>query len=352
MNKKYLIITASYWDWHNAAKNSIKNYLEEKWEIVQVFDYFSDMIKFKKLSQKFYKLSSEKYPLIRKYFLKILELKIWNILAKNYFTKKYSKVFNKIINDFNPDFIISVFPISQYFIWEYKKTYKYNFKFWVVITDATVPYPWYFEDNYIDKFFVYDDSAKDFLTKKLPKRKNDIITSFFPLESKYFFNKSKLKNKIIAILLTSFSFKFSKKLLENLDKQSFYDEILIIKWRNDFIYEKLKSEIKNPKFQYLDYINIKENLKDIDIFITKPWWAIISECIAHDVYVITPFFIPWQEKENIDLLERNNLWFYSRDINKILSFLKEWHKNIDTKNFKKIKKINSIEIIIKSLKSK
>jgi hypothetical protein len=32
MNKKYLIITASYWDWHNAAKNGISKRMIQKYK--------------------------------------------------------------------------------------------------------------------------------------------------------------------------------------------------------------------------------------------------------------------------------------------------------------------------------
>jgi hypothetical protein len=33
----------------------------------------------------------------------------------------------------------------------------------------------------------------------------------------------------------------------------------------------------------------------------------VSECVAQDTYMIIPFYIEGQEKENIDFLERNNL---------------------------------------------
>lgn len=348
MNKKYLILTASFWDWHNGAKNGIKNYLEEKWEVVKVFDY-ADMLESKEFSQKFNLFCAEKYPILRKGFFKMIDLHISNIIAKKYFTSKYSKGFNKMVNDFNPDYIISVFPISQYFVWHHKENHNLHFKFWVVITDSAIPLPWYFDNKYIDKFFVIDDYTKEDLTKKLPNRKDDIISTFFPLESKYFLDKEKLNNKTIAILLTWFPYEFSKRLLDKLSKEDFYEKVIIIKWRNDFVYSKLENEVKNEKFDYIAYLKIKEELKDIDIFISKPGGALISECIAQDTYVITPFYIEGQEKENIDFLERNNLWFHTVSTHKIIEFLKDWYKNIKLDNFKKIKNKNSIRDIVDNL---
>ncbi len=348
MNKKYLILTASYWDWHNAAKSWIQNYLEKKWEIVQVFDY-ANMLEAKQFSKNFYKFCSEKYPVLRKYYFKMVDLHTSNIVAKKYFTSKYSNGFNKMVNDFNPDYIISVFPISQYFVWHHKENHTLHFKFWVVITDSSIPLPWYFEDKYIDKFFVLDNYAKDFLAKKLPDRKDDIISTFFPLESKYFLDKEKLNNKTIAILLTWFPYEFSKRILEKLENEDFYEKIIIIKWRNDYVYNKLENEVKNEKFGYTTYLKIKEELKNIDIFISKPGWAMVSECVAQDTYMIIPFYIEGQEKENIDFLERNNLWFHTKSTHKIIDFLKQWYKDIKLDNFKKIKNKNAIKDIIDNL---
>lgn len=350
MNKKYLIITASYWDWHNAAKNWIKNYLEEKSNIVQVFDYFADMIEAKEFTQNFYKFCSEKYPILRKSIYKMLLFHTSQKIFKKYFTSKYSKGFNKMVNEFNPDYIISVFPYSQYFVWHYKENNNSHFKHWVLVTDSAIHLSWYFEDKYIDKFFVIDDNTKNSLIKKLPHRKDDIITTFFPIENKYFVDKEKLNNKTITILLTWFTYEFSKRLLEKLEKEDFYEKIIIIKWRNDYVYDKLENEVKSELFEYTTYLKIKEELKNIDIFISKPGWALISECVAQDVFMITPFYIEGQEKENIDFLERNNLWFHTVSTHKIIDFLKEWYKNIKLDNFRKIKNKDAVKDIIDNLK--
>lgn len=348
MNKKYLILTGSFWDWHNAAKNWIKNHLEEKWEIVKVFD-FANMLKSKQFSQSFYKFCSEKYPILRKGFFKIVDLHSSNIIAKKYFTWRYSKEFDNMVNDFNPDYIISVFPISQYFVWHHKENHKLHFKYWVVITDSSIPLPWYFEDKYIDKFFVIDDYAKNDLSKKLPHRKDDVITTFFPIEEKYFFDKLNLNNKIIAILLTWFPYEFCKRLLAKLIIEDFYEKIIIIKWRNDYVYNKIENEINDERYKYTTYLNIKDELKNIDIFISKPGWAIVSECIAQDTYMITPYYIEWQEKENIDFLEKYNLWFHTKSTSKIINFLKAWYKEIKLDIFKKIKNKDAIKDIINNL---
>jgi hypothetical protein len=65
--------------------------------------------------------------------------------------------------------------------------------------------------------------------------------------------------------------------------------------------------------------------------------------------MIIPFYIEGQEKENIDFLERNNLWFHTKSTHKIIDFLKQWYKDIKLDNFKKIKNKNAIKDIIDNL---
>jgi len=350
MNKKYIILTASYWSWHNAAKNSFKNYLEENNQEVKIVDLVDLMIKNGPLTQNFYILASEKYPLIWSITYKILCTYFMNRLLKRVLVNLYWEKFNNIINEFKPDYIISVYPIWQYLISNYTKTNIKKFNFWVFITDSNISRPWYYGDESIDKFYVIDNKIKNSLSRTKKARKKDIKTTFFPIEEKYFINKKYLKNKNVSILLTWLNPQFSIKLLSVLDKRDFYENIIIIRWRNTELYDELKTKFTNSKFSFLEFVNIKEKLKDIDIFISKPGWAIICECIAQDVFLIAPSYIYWQEQWNIKLIERNKLWFYSKRVSKILHFLESSYKNVDISNFKKIKNRTSIKDLLDDLK--
>lgn len=349
MKKKYLLLTASYWAWHNSAKEALKNNLIENNNEVLVID-FTDLWKYTgKISQKYYLFWSEEIPLLWRITFKFLDTYFVNSFLEKYYVNFFSDDFNQIIKDYSPDYIISTYPCWQYLVWDFLKQNKKTFNFWVVITDAKLSYPWYYKDSIIDKFYVLHAWIKEKLEYILPNRKNDIINSFFPIEAKYFTNKEKISNKKVAILLTWLDKVFTNNLLTELNSCDFYEEIIIIQGRNKKLFLQLKNDFLNKKYIFKDFLDIKEALKEIGIFITKPGWAIISECIAQDVFVISPQYIAGQEKWNIELLQEYKVGVYENDVWKIIQFLKYDYEKIDTKNFKNIKNADSIETIINSL---
>lgn len=347
--KKYLILTASYGSWHNAAANGIKNYLENKWEIVEVLDMTELLKKWWDNSRKFYSLS-EKIPFIWDATFTLLDQQFTNEILDLIFKSVYQKKFNEFLLKSNPDYIINTFPNWPIFLKNYCKIYGKTFKTWTIITDAIeIGMPWYFGSNIIDNFFLIDDNSKKIFKKKFKHKKNNLSVSFFPIEEKYFINKKSIQNKEIAILLTWLKNDFVNKLLTSFKKEDFYKKILIIKWRNDKLYSKIKSKFRDSRFEYQEFVNIKEKLSEIDIFISKPGWALMCECIATDVPLICPSFIPGQEEWNIELLQKENLWIFEQNPEKIIFYIKflDWNKFLP--NFKKIKNSKSIEHIINKI---
>lgn len=347
--KKYLILTASYWSWHNTAAEAIEKYLVNKWDNVDILDLTDLLKKWWDNSRKFYSLS-EKMPFIWDATFTLLDQQFTNEILNIIFKSIYQKEFNDIVNNIKPDYIICTFPNWPIFINNYCNLYGKKFTTCSIITDAIeIWMPWYFCSWIIDYFFFIDENSKIYFRRKFKHKINNLNVSFFPIETKYFLDKSKIGNQNIAILLTWMKKDFVIKLLEWLKKEFFYKQILVIKWRNDKLFNKLKVKNNDSRFEYYDFISIKEELKNIDIFITKPGWAIMSECIAQDVPIIAPNYIPWQEEWNIKLIEIENLWIYEDKPEKIIFDLKyiDWNKFLP--NFQNVKKSNSIESIIKTI---
>lgn len=63
----------------------------------------------------------------------------------------------------------------------------------------------------------------------------------------------------------------------------------------------------DTRFCFTEFIDIKNELKNIDIFISKPGGALMCECIAQDVPIISPSFTPGQEEGNIKLMQIENI---------------------------------------------
>lgn len=350
--KKYLVLTASYWSWHNAAAQWINNYLEQKWKEIKILDMTELLKKWWYNSKKFYAFS-EKFPIVWDTTFNMLDKQITNEILNVIFKSIYQKHFNELMDEFHPDYVICTFPNWPIFLNNYINFRRKYFKTAVIITDAIEIWtPWHFWNENVDNFFVIDENTKKVFKKKFKHKKNNVNISFFPIEKKYFHDKNTINNKHIGLLLTWLKVDFASSLLSKLKKEDFYEKIKIIKWRNLKLFIKLKEKFKDNRFEFIDYINLKEELKNIDIFITKPGWALMCECIAQDVPIIAPSFTPGQEEWNISLLETENIWYFENDIKKIIFSLKYTDFTRMLPNFKKIKKVDSIEYIINKLESK
>lgn len=354
--QKYLILTASYWNWHNTAKDNIKAHLEEKWEQVQVIDLVTFLAhKWWRSARKFYEFS-EKLPMMWDITFNVLGKEIVNDMIDLYCKSFSQKWFDKMLTDYNPDYIICTFPIWQYFIKNYIKKHKKTFKVWVVITDAieVVTAWYYYSEKVVDYFFTIDEETKHSFIKRYDHKENNIFSSFFPIQEKHFVNKLTISNKRVYFLLFGWLGKeYAEKLINEIKNKNFFEEFVIIKWRNPELFDELKEKFGNHKrIKFEDYFDIKWNLKNIDIMITKPGWAIMSECIAADIFMFCPKFTPGQEEWNIKLIEKNKIWIFEQDAKRTAFLLEYLDFNKFLPNFYKLKNEKSIEFILEKMKWK
>lgn len=346
-SKKVLILTASYGAWHNAAANSLKEYYQKIWyetKIIDIIDFINDFLA--KSTKNFYKVSSEEYPKIWEAFFNSTDYPILSRILYGIKDPIWQPKFNKIIDEFQPEQVISVFPFWNWWIKNYIKYKWHNFKWWILITDAiNIQSFWYVKAKYVDKYFVFDKITKENFIKKFDFDKEKVKVSFFPFLKDKFINKEKIENKEILILLTWLE---EKNLEYMLDHLKWYN-VTILKWRNNNLYNELKNKYKN-NYSFLDFLNILDNLKYYDIMIWKPWWALTCECIATDTPLIVPSYFPGQEEWNKELLEYTETWIYEKDPKKIVFMIKYMNWSQLLPNFKKVKKENSCDIIHESLK--
>ncbi|MDD2487180.1 MAG: hypothetical protein PHS92_02340 [Candidatus Gracilibacteria bacterium] len=354
MQKRFLILTASYGTGHNAAANTLKSYIEDRGDIFEKIDLTDLLKKGGDNSRKFYAFT-EKVPFIWDATFNLLDQEFTNELLDIIFKSIYQKKFNEIVDSFNPDYIICTFPNWPAFIRNYCKTNEKTFRTAVIVTDSIeIGMPWYYGKEIIDDFFVIDKWSKEVFISKFINNdyKDNVHVSFFPLEEKYFTDKEIIGNKKILILLTGLKKTFCLKLFEQLKNEEFYDEILVIKGRNDSLYKIIKEKFESSNIRFTEFVKIKEILKDYDIFIAKPGGTIMCECIASDVPLISPSFIPGQEEGNIELITKENVGIYESNAEKIIYYLKFLDFSRFLPNFKKIKKVDSVKFIIDTIESK
>lgn len=345
MNERILILSWGYWAWHNTAAKNIQNYCNENninSVFIDIIDFWNSKIS--KITKKIYEEKMELYPNIWSLIFKISNNNFSNNII-NLINQKLQNNFDELIKSYCPNKVIVTHP---FWLWLINQKNK-KFSVWVVITDAIkIHSMWINNSEIVDKYYFIDDGSKELFKDKFWIDNNKLVTSFFPIQSKYFNNKDNINNKYIYLLLTSLTKDFCEKLCENISDQNI--ELNIIKWRNQKLFDYLKDKFVNAKnINFIDFINIKENLDKIDIMIAKPGWALITECISSDIPMIIPNFMAWQEEWNLILLEQNWIWAFENNPQKVIVKLKENNFKNYISNFKNIKKENSCEIILNNL---
>lgn len=352
--KKVLILTGSYWSGHNRAARVLEKQLTSEWNQVLVLDIVDflneNSMKSGNITKSFYEDFCEKYKKVWEMTFNIFDDAIVKRFLYGIKYPVFQSRFDDFIETFEPDLVFSVFPFWQWFIKHYLKNHEKTFKTWVFITDAIKIHSiWYLNKEYIDYYFVIDEFTKEEFIKKFNHTKDNVVVSFFPLESEFFLDKEEIKVKNIILLLTSEEENFILDLLEILkDRKEF--NINILAWRNKVLFAYVKefyADIDN--FKFYPFFDIKSELKNIDLVISKPGWAIISECIASDVPVIIPTFIAGQEEGNKLLVELGEIWFFEAKAKKIDFALRYMDFSKFIPNFRKIKKKDSTKIILDKL---
>lgn len=349
--KKILLLTASYGSGHNVATKSMASYYEWLWysvEIVDIVDFLENIIG--KATQSYYQDFCQKHPFSWKITYNILDNQIIKKILFWFRYPVFQNKFDDLMQEYQPDIVISFFPSWWGFIKKYIKNYGKSFRTGIVITDAISMHSiWYLDGNYIDTYFVIDEFSKEVFKKKFKHKKDNICVSFFPIEPQYFLDKKQIEVKKVYVLLSALEKDFALDLFRRLAKETY--DITVLEWRNSLLYNKLqKIYHKHPRFHFFKFLNLKENYKHIDVLIGKAGGATISECIATDTPIIVPDMIPWQESGNVELLLKTHTGIYEIEPEKIVFYLKylDWNKFLP--NFQKLKNKHVCEDIYRKLR--
>ncbi len=352
--KKVLILTGSYGSGHNRAARVLEKQLIAEWNqvlILDIVDFLNEnSMKSGNITKSFYEDFCEKYKKVWEITFNIIDDATVKRFLYGIKYPIFQSRFDDFVQTYEPDVVLSVFPFWQGFIKHYLKKYEKTFKTGVFITDSiNIHSIWYLDKDYIDYYFVIDKLTKWEFIEKFNHTKDNIIVSFFPLESDFFLDREEIKVKNIILLLTSQEENFILDLLEILKTRKEFN-INILAGRNKVLFSYVSqfyTDIDN--FKFYPFFDIKSELKNIDLVISKPGWAIISECIANDVPVIIPTFIAGQEEGNKLLVELGEVWFFEPDAKKIDFALRYLDFSKFIPNFRKIKNKDSTKIIIDTL---
>ncbi|MBU1445820.1 glycosyltransferase [Patescibacteria group bacterium] len=318
--KKVLITYASFGKGHVSATNATKEALEllygDQIE-VEPLDFFKFTAEFlDKTVQKSYESSTKFFPKIYKFLFELSDqqwtLKFLNAIV---YPAIYSAM-KKIVNEKNPDIIVSTFPIWDLAIASIWKKKNPNAKFINIITDSiSIHQAWMVCDaDY--RVVANEDTAKVLMKSGIPENEIKILGFPVALEfSKDIDRETVLKSlnlnpKLFTILLFATTGKDERnlKIFEEVISEKRDYNVICIMGRNKTLFEKIHHFKNEKNVAILDWvINVPELMKTSDLIITKSGGATVMECIAAEKPMIITQVIPGQEEGNRELITRHNL---------------------------------------------
>lgn len=263
--------------------------------------------------------------------------------------------FGKLINEINPDVIISTHPFSTQMCGILKKKKKLDLKVHTIMTDFKYHQQWLVKHEYLDTYFVSNESMKQDLIKYGIDDKK-IYSIGMPISQRFFrefkrkdvLNEFELKDNLKTILLFAGGkmglarkniFTYMEELVTMKKKR----QIIAISGKNQKIYKKFKEIAKDKEnTKIIEFTNKVPELMSIsDVIITKPGGITSSEAIKSGVPILAINPIPGQEEENAEYLEKAGLAMWLKKDEKIEEKLEKILANENIReNLKRYKNLN------------
>ena len=162
--KKILIFYGSYGGGHFSAARNIKEYIETNYSeteilLVDCVEYINKALN--KVSTKTYaELSTNAQWLWKQLYESSQKERGAFSKISNTANKIMAKKLNKLIQEFNPNAIISTFPFSSQMCAILKKKHKITCKLATVLTDYAPHREWLIHNEFVDYFFVAHEGMK------------------------------------------------------------------------------------------------------------------------------------------------------------------------------------------------
>ncbi len=329
--KKVLIFYASYGGGHLSAAKSIKEYISSSYadidaELIDCMKYINKGIE--KVTTTAYKEMAKNAPWAwGRVYNKSQKGPLAHISISS--NKIMSIKLNKLIEEKQPDIIISTHPFANQMCSFLKKKSKIDCKIATVLTDYAPHDQWLVSSEYIDYFFVAHDGMKKALHEKgIPNEK--IYATGIPLSNKFLihYNKEDLlkhfglsPDKRTVLFFGGGEFGLGKsRTLEILRSfvTDFNDiQIVAISGRNVKMKKKFETIVKDNNKEddvtILEYsTEIPELMSISDLVVTKPGGLTTTESIASGVPIVVINPIPGQEEENAEYLEKKGVGIWLR----------------------------------------
>lgn len=371
--KKILIFYGSYGGGHLSAAKSIRDYIEKNYsdsqvELVDCVEYVNKL--FNKLTTKAYKDFSKNARWIWKHLYYDSESGSLSRIC-NTINRLMAIKLNRLIQEFQPDLIISTHPFSSQMCAILKEKGKLNCKVATILTDYAPHNQWLVKSEFIDYYFVAQQGMVDDLVSRGVNRDKIHVTGI-PLSSRFLqsYNKQKIledygltsdKNTILFFAGGEFgfgkdkTFNRLKAIIDNLPNL----QVVAVAGRNEKMKERFDELVKTTRTEsnvkILSFTNqVPELMSVSDLVITKPGGLTTTESLASGLPLIIIDPLPGQEEENAKFIENSGAGIWVKDSDNIETILLNIFNNPDKlENMKSkarlIAKKNSTQNIVETL---
>ena len=354
--KKVIIFYASYGGGHLSAARSIKEYIETNYNNIeiQLIDcmYYVNKL-FDKVTTTAYAEMAKKIPQTwGKVYWHAQSGPIAQISTTS--NKLLSKKLNKLLQDFNPELIISTHPFASTMCAYLKKQGKLNSKIATVLTDYAPHEQWLVFNEYVDYYFVsHEEMKKQLQEEGIPKEK--IYATGIPLSNKFLLKYDKLQilqnfglspNKKTVLFFGGGEYGLGKTQTLKIFK-SFIEcheniQLVAISGKNPKMKESFKNLVndlgKQDSVKILEYTDKVPQLMSIsDLVVTKPGGLTTTESLASGLPIVVINPIPGQEEENAAYLEKNKVAIWIKKGDNIEEILNKLFSNPDKMQEMKIR---------------
>lgn len=333
--KKVLILTASYGTGHITAAKSINEAIKHThpdWE-VKIIDYLTMKKSLPQgeltFFQKLYNFSMEKPHLFDTFFFVTNNkfcVKCLEIITN---TASYKNV-RELLDEYQPNVIISTHPYWNFVIKKYKKECKNSVPYVCVITDSYMIHKSWI-DKSVDYYCVIDEETKHVL---INEGINRIFVTGFPVSPKLFepVDKEKIltelgldKNKLtILVTIGLGAVERFVNIIDYLRLKTAKFQMVIITGKYKTVYDMLMTKKFIPKTKIIGWTDrMFDFIRVSDLVICKGGGAIVSESLSGGVPVFIPVFVPAQERGNVYIVKKHSMGFQEENIDKIYSLLEK-----------------------------
>ena len=176
--KRVMIFYASYGGGHLSAARSIKEYIETNYKDIEI--QLVDCMYY--VNKLFDKVTTTAYAEMAKKIPQTWGKVYWH--AQSGPIAQISTTSNKLLQDFNPELIISTHPCASTMCAYLKKQGKLNSKIATVLTDYAPHEQWLVFNEHVDYYFVsHEEMKKQLHEAGIPKEK--IYATGIPLSNKF-----------------------------------------------------------------------------------------------------------------------------------------------------------------------